>query len=167
MSIVQQIIKLQNIDSQLQDIAELLWDLPIKVESLREEETSLISSLEKGKLRLKELDLGLNKFNGQLKDINIKIDKQKDQLFLVTNNKQYDALQLEIDHLKTELDEIEMKSLDYTEEKEELENRIRGRATDSEEAIQQRLIRASDELKAKKTLKFISKSIWFYCYSFK
>ena len=125
MSIVQQIIKLQNIDSQLQDIAELLGDLPIKVESLREEETSLISSLEKGKLRLKELDLGLNKFNGQLKDINIKIDKQKDQLFLVTNNKQYDALQLEIDHLKTELDEIEMKSLDYTEEKEELENRIK------------------------------------------
>ena len=71
------------------------------------------------------LDLHLNKFEGQLKDINIKIEKHKDQLFLVTNNKQYDALQLEIDHLKTKLDEIETKSLEYTEEKEELEERIK------------------------------------------
>ena len=124
MSVVQEIIKLQNIDSQLQDIAELLGDLPIKVESLKDEESSLVTSLENGKLRLKELELGLNKFDGQLKDINIKIEKHKDQLFLVTNNKQYDALQLEIDHLKTELDEIEIKLLEYTEEKEELEEQI-------------------------------------------
>ena len=125
MSVIQKIIKLQNIDSQLQDIAELLGDLPIKVESLKDEESSLITSLENGKLHLKELDFHLNKFEGQLKDINIKIEKHKDQLFLVTNNKQYDALQLEIDHLKTKLDEIETKSLEYTEEKEELEKRIK------------------------------------------
>jgi len=124
MSVIQQIIKLQNIDSQLQDISELLGDLPIKVESLKDQESSLITSLENGKLRLQELELGLNKFDGQLKDINIKIEKHKDQLFLVTNNKQYDALQLEIDHLKTELDEIEIKLLEYTEEKEELEEQI-------------------------------------------
>ncbi|MBD02152.1 MAG: hypothetical protein CMG45_03770 [Candidatus Marinimicrobia bacterium] len=125
MSIIQQIIKLQNIDSQLQDIAELLGDLPIKVESLKEEESSLITSLESGRLRLQELELGLNKFDGQLKDLNIKIEKHKDQLFLVTNNKQYDALQLEIDHLKSELDGIEIKSLEYTEEKEKLEKQIK------------------------------------------
>ena len=32
---IQQIITLQNIDSQLQDIAELLGDLPKKVEELK------------------------------------------------------------------------------------------------------------------------------------
>ena len=125
MSVIQQIIKLQNIDSQLQDIAELLGDLPKKVESLKEEESSLINSLENGKTRLKELELGLNKFEGQLKDINLKIDKHKDQLFLVTNNKQYDALQLEIDHLKSESNKIEIKSLEYTEEKEKLDEQIK------------------------------------------
>ena len=125
MSLIKQIIELQNIDSQLQDIAELLGDLPIKVDRLKKEESSLITSLENGKFRLKELDLELNKFDGQLNDLNIKIEKQKDQLFLVTNNKQYDALQLEIDHLKTEIDEIEMRSLDYTEEKEKLEDQIK------------------------------------------
>ena len=57
MGIIQQIVALQHIDSQLQDIAELLGDLPIKVESLKDEESSLITSLENGKLHLKELDL--------------------------------------------------------------------------------------------------------------
>tara|TARA_Y100000590_G_scaffold347784_1_gene398534 strand:- start:79 stop:783 length:705 start_codon:yes stop_codon:yes gene_type:complete len=121
---IQQIITLQNIDSQLQEIVELLGDLPKKVEELKDEEDSLIQSVEGGKLRLKELDVELNKSEGLEKDINTKIDKHKDQLFLVTSNKQYDALQLEIDHLKDELDKIETKLLEYTEEKEQLEKQV-------------------------------------------
>ena len=120
---IQQIITLQNIDSQLQEIAELLGDLPKKVKELKDEESSLIQSLEDGRSRLKELDVELNKSEGLVKDINLKINKYKDQLFLVTSNKQYDALQLEIDHLKDELDGIETQLLEYTEEKEQLEER--------------------------------------------
>ncbi len=111
MDSIKQIIALQDIDSQLKDIAELLGDLPKKVEELKDEESALIQSVEDGKKRLKELDLELNKSEGLMKDINVKIDKHKDQLFLVTSNKQYDALQLEIDHLKGELDTIETKTL--------------------------------------------------------
>ena len=122
---IQQIITLQNIDSQLQEIAELLGDLPKKVEELKDEEDSLIQSVKNGRLRLKELDVELNKSEGLVKDITTKIDKHKDQLFLVTSNKQYDALQLEIDHLKDELDEIETKFLEYTEEKEQLLEKVR------------------------------------------
>ena len=124
MDSIHQIITLQHIDSQLKDIAELLGDLPIKVEELKNEESALIQSVEDGKIRLKELDLELNKSEGLMKDINVKINKHKDQLFLVTSNKQYDALQLEIDHLKGELDEIETKTLENTDEKEQLEDRI-------------------------------------------
>jgi len=124
METIQQIIALQNIDSQLKDIAELLGDLPKKVEKLKDEESTLIQSVEDGKSRLKELDVELNKSEGLMKDINVKIDKYKDQLFLVTSNKQYDALQLEIDHLKGELDEIENKAIENTEEKEQLDERI-------------------------------------------
>ncbi len=125
MSIIQQIVALQQIDSQLKDIAELLGDLPGKVDALKNEESALIKSVEDGKARIKELELELHKFEGQMTDIKGKIDKHKDQLFLVTTNKQYDALQHEIDHLKGELDEIETKSLEFTEEKESLEERIK------------------------------------------
>jgi len=124
MNHIQQIITLQNIDSQLQEIAELLGDLPKRVEELKDEESLLIQSLEDGKSRIKELDVELNKSEGLVKDINLKINKYKDQLFLVTSNKQYDALQLEIDHLKDELDGIETKLLEHTEEKEQLEERV-------------------------------------------
>jgi len=125
MSKIERIVSLQKIDSQLQDIAELLGDLPRKVDVLNNEESALIKSIEDGKARIKELELEINKFDGQMTDIREKIDKHKDQLFLVTTNKQYDALQYEIDHLKTGLDDIEIKTLEYTEEKETLEERIK------------------------------------------
>ena len=117
MSVIQRIVSLQRIDSQLQDIAELLGDLPRKVDALKNEESALIKSVEDGKTRIKELELEISKFDGQMTDIIEKIDKHKDQLFLVTTNKQYDALQNEIDHLKSGLDDIETKTLEYTEEK--------------------------------------------------
>ena len=125
MSVIQRIVTLQKIDSQLQDIVELLGDLPRKVGTLKNEESALIKSVEDGKTRIKELELEISKFDGQMTDIKEKIDKHKDQLFLVTTNKQYDALQYEIDHLKAGLDDIETKTLEYTEEKETLEERIK------------------------------------------
>ncbi len=125
MKTIEKIIELQKIDSELQEIAELLGDLPIKVEKLKEEELSLTKSIDSGKTRLKELELNSSKLENQIKDINSKIEKHKDQLFLVTNNKQYDALQLEIDHLKAELDQLEIKSLEYLEEKEQLIEKVK------------------------------------------
>ena len=125
MKTIEKIIELQKIDSQLQEIAELLGDLPVKVDKLKEEELSLTKSIDNGKNRLKELELNSSKLENQIKDINSKIEKHKDQLFLVTNNKQYDALQLEIDHLKTELDQLEITSLEYLEEKEQLIEKVK------------------------------------------
>ena len=122
---IEKIIQLQKIDSQLQEISELLGDLPFKVEKLKKEESSLIDSINNGKARLKELELDSSKSENQVKDIATKIEKHKDQLFLVTNNKQYDALQLEIDHLKTELDQLETKSLEFLEEKEQLLEKVK------------------------------------------
>ena len=53
-------------------------------------------------------------------DLKQKIDKLKDQLSLVTSNKQYDALTQEIEYLKVELDEVETADLEDEEEKESL-----------------------------------------------
>ena len=59
MSVIQQIVALQKIDSQLQDIAELLGDLPGKVDVLKDEELGLVKSIEDGKARIKALALEL------------------------------------------------------------------------------------------------------------
>ena len=125
MTVIKEIIELQKIDIKLQEIASLLGDLPVKVDSLKNEEIALIESVENGKKRLKEIELELNKCDSSIEEIKEKIDKHKDQLFLVTNNKQYDALQLEIDHLKSNMDEFENKLLEFSEEKETLEEKIK------------------------------------------
>ena len=57
-------------------------------------------------------------------DIQEKINKLTDQLFLVTNNKQYDALTNEIEHLKEQKKENEELLISNLEEKETLEKNI-------------------------------------------
>ena len=119
------LIELQDVDTQLRDINELLGDLPKKVDKLRSQEEELLNDVEKGKGRLKEIELSLNKAEHKMADLKQKIDKLKDQLSLVTSNKQYDALTQEIEYIKEELDGVELKDLEFEEEKETLSNDIK------------------------------------------
>ena len=119
---VSQLVELQVVDTQLQDLNELLGDLPKKVDNLHQEEESLINTVDKGKNRLKEIELALNKAEHHLAEIKQKIDKLKDQLSLVTTNKQYDALTQEIEYLKQAMDEVELEDLELDEEKDTLRN---------------------------------------------
>ena len=119
---VTQLVELQAVDTQLQDLNELLGDLPKKVDKLRQEEESLINAVDKGNNRLKEIELSLNKAEHHMAEIKQKIDKLKDQLSLVTSNKQYDALTQEIEYLKQAMNEAELEDLELEEEKETLQN---------------------------------------------
>jgi|TARA_Y100000294_G_scaffold174780_1_gene193472 hypothetical protein len=125
MNSIQDLIELQKIDSQLSEIEELLGDLPKKVTELKNKEVSLTSDFERGKARLKEIALEQHKTEMNLAEFKEKIDKLKDQLFLVTNNKQYDALMLEIDHLKEDLDRNETTELELLEEKDQLAEQVK------------------------------------------
>lgn len=123
MSIVH-LIELQEIDSQLDDLDSLLGDLPKMVDELNAQENSLISKVKEDKKRSKDLNLSLSKSETANKTIQEKINKLTDQLFLVTNNKQYDALTLEIDHLKEKKEDYESQIIAHIEESEELEKNI-------------------------------------------
>ena len=118
------LIELQEIDSQLDDLNSLLGDLPKMVDDLNSQEHSLITKVEEDKKRSKDINLSLNKSETANKTIQEKIDKLTDQLFLVTNNKQFDALTLEIDHLKEKKENHESQILADIEENEELEKSI-------------------------------------------
>ena len=119
---VTRLVELQTVDTKLQDLNELLGDLPKKVDKLRQEEESLINAVDKGNNRLKDIELALNKAEHHMAEIKQKIDKLKDQLFLVTSNKQYDALTQEIEYLKEAMNEAELEDLELEEEKESLQN---------------------------------------------
>ena len=91
---------------------------------MNQEEDVLSTNLEKNKIHLKEIRVEFHKSEVKVEEIDNKIDKIKDQLFLVTNNKQYDALSHEIDYLKEEKSRIESKILIFLGEKDELKNNI-------------------------------------------
>lgn len=118
------LVELQEIDSQLEDLNSLLGDLPKMVEELNEQESRLLDKIEKNKTRLKKINLNSNKSETANADIQEKINKLTDQSFLVTNNKQYDALTHEIDYLKEQKEEHESHLLSYIEEKEILDKEV-------------------------------------------
>ena len=121
---IMRLVELQDIDSQLEDLNSLLGDLPKMVDELNEKENSLKDRVEADKVSLKEIILNSSKSEKVNSDIQGKINKLTDQLFLVTNNKQYDALTNEIEHLKEQKKENEELLISNLEEKETLEKNI-------------------------------------------
>ena len=121
---IARLVELQDIDSQLEDLNSLLGDLPKMVDELNEKENSLKDRVEADKVSLKEINLNSSKSEKVNSDIQEKINKLTDQLFLVTNNKQYDALTNEIEHLKEQKKENEDLLIANLEEKENLEKNI-------------------------------------------
>ena len=117
--------ELQNIDNNLSEIRSFLGDLPVKVEELKSREAMLIGELEKGRDRLKHIEVELNKIEVEIAAAREKIDSLKDQLFKVGNNRQYDALMAEIDHLKESVDQMETKDLELMEEKSQLKAKVK------------------------------------------
>lgn len=117
---MEKLINLQGIDTKLKDLNDLLGDLPSMVNELNQQEESIKNSIIEDKERLKVLEVESHKGEVRIAEINGKINKLKDQLFLVTNNKQYDALMNEMDHMKDERSTIELQTLSYMEEKETL-----------------------------------------------
>ena len=121
---ITRLIELQDIDSQLEDLNGLLGDLPKMVDELNERENKLKDKIEADKNSLKEINVNNSKSETSSFEMQEKINKLTDQLFLVTNNKQYDALTNEIEHLKNQKKECEDILISNLEEKENLEKSI-------------------------------------------
>ena len=121
---IARLVELQDIDSQLEDLNSLLGDLPKMVDELNEKENSLKDRVEADKVSLKEINLNNSKSEKVNSDIQEKVNKLTDQLFLVTNNKQYDALTNEIEHLKKQKEENEELLISNLEQIETMEKNI-------------------------------------------
>lgn len=120
MSSIEQLVKLQEIDSAIMEIEELQGDLPMKVDELTSTLTELESSIATAESRLTEVEVEIRKMQTLEQERKDKIAKLQDQLYLVKTNREYDALMAEIDHLKEELDKEEFRELELSEEKDQL-----------------------------------------------
>jgi len=123
------LLNLQKIDIRLGELENLRGDLPQKVDTTRNNLEEILSNLKKTIQDLKDAELEEKKLNSDLKLDKAKLEKYRDQLYRVSTNREYDALTLEIDGVKDEIDQFEYRILELEDIKEEFRNKIR----DSEE----------------------------------
>ena len=131
---LKQLIELQKIDSRLLSIAELRGDLPIKVEELTNELAKIKKDFKKNEERVVSISSDIKQESNTIEDSTVKLEKLKDQLYLVKSNKEYDALNFEIDHLKETISKSEMIILELEEEKENINKTSESQQTEIDDA---------------------------------
>ena len=122
---LEQLIKLQEIDHRLLEIKEHMGDLPLTVKSQELGIAGFQTENEQKEARIIQIDKDIRHHMSEIEDFSIKLGKYKEQLFLVKSNKEYDAINHEIDHMKTTISESETIQLQFEEEKTELEEAIK------------------------------------------
>jgi predicted nucleic acid-binding Zn-ribbon protein len=128
------LIELQKIDSRLLDIADLRGDLPVKVEELTDQLAKVKEDFKDNEERINDITASIKKETNTIEDSTSKLEKLKDQLYLVKSNKEYDALNFEIDHLKESISESENVILDLEEEKENIDKKNESYKSDIDDA---------------------------------
>ena len=124
MNELQKLIDLQRVDKELMRIEELKGDLPDKVEAIRQSLEEHQATLEESKDRLQEIEKEERKHESSIEDVTSKIKEKQDQLYLVTTNKEYDALTSEIEQFKKSVDESEMQMVKLSDEADQLKETV-------------------------------------------
>jgi len=150
-NVLKSLIDLQEIDRQLFEINEKKGSLPEKVEKLEVQAASVKDELESTRSTLEENQKELLTIKGSFMDSAEKVKKYQDQLYLVTTNREYDALTNEIETVKASMAEMEGRRLTLEADVEALEETINSSEEQSTAFIDQ-LEANRDELKEKSDL---------------
>lgn len=124
---LERLVEVQKIDIKLLEINNLKGDLPQVVENLQNLINNLTKELDGERKREKEILLEIKNLEAKIADDRIRLNRYQDQLYLVTSNKEYDALTSEIDTLKQEIDSAEYSILKISDEIERLKVSIKGK----------------------------------------
>ena len=94
------LIQLHENHQRLAEIDELKGDLPELLSEQKDDFNRMNKEQKDNSSKINTLSKELNSCQTTLTDHNTKLEKYNNQLLKVTNNKEYDAVLLEIDHLK-------------------------------------------------------------------
>jgi len=95
--------KLQQNDSQLDEIQILKGELPMEVSDLEDEVAGLDTRIKKMKAALKESEQEIAKMQTTSKEADVNIKRYQKQLEEVKNNREFEALQKEIELAKLDI----------------------------------------------------------------
>jgi uncharacterized protein len=109
------LLKLQSIDSQLDEIIKLRGDLPEEVRDLEDEVIGFETRIGKFNTEVDALDSEINGYKATKKDAEKLIQKYKDQQMNVRNNREFDAIskELELQELEIQLAEKRIREAEF------------------------------------------------------
>ncbi len=94
------LIRLQHIDSRIDQIEKLRGDLPDEIRDLEDEKEGLETRIEKLKQEEKENEVSKRRAEMDIEEAEMLIKKYEEQQLQVRNNREYDALTKEIESQK-------------------------------------------------------------------
>ena len=94
---LKQLLKIQNIDMQLNDIEEIKGDLPDEAKTLASELDAMQTRLQQDQKDVASLEQAIKTQRVRIKDSNQLAQRHKEQQMNVRNNREYDALTKEIE----------------------------------------------------------------------
>ncbi len=143
--LVKQLITLQEIDSRFDELQLQKGDLPLMIEEAEKKLKEKLKQKNELNEKISKGESDRQMFQSEIEASKEKLAKYEEQLYQVKTNKEYDAISLEIDTKKTEINELENKILQSLEEEEETK-KILDELTKDIEKIEQKLIEYKNEL---------------------
>ena len=136
MTKISNLISLASVDEKIREIESSQGDLPSRIEKIEIEKSTLTEKAEELKNRIDDLKKKQSSLNKDKEDSSAKLAKYKDQLYLVKNNKEYDAINSEIDTAKDDIFQISEELSSIKNNQEEMEEKIKLYQSQNEEYTQ-------------------------------
>ena len=116
--------QLQEKLSEIDAIKTLRGELPLEVADLEDEIIGLKTRIEKHEGQLKETESSINAQKQKIKDSTLKLEKYKEQLDNVRNNREFDHLSKEIEFEKLEVELAEKRTKEFSFEAKKMQEDI-------------------------------------------
>lgn len=119
-TLLENFVKLQDVDNRLNALKLQKGDLPTIIEQLKEDSGDKKNRSVELEEQIGKLQSDRRMFEKEIDASKTQLKKYEDQLYKVQNNKEYDAISLEIDTKKVEIESLENKIIQTLEDEEEL-----------------------------------------------
>lgn len=112
---LQSLYKLQTILSKIDEIKTLRGELPLEVQDLEDEVVGLTTRIANNKVDIQAMNKGIAENKHKIEEAKNLIAKYQENLDKVSNNREYDALNKEIEYQNLEVELAEKKIREFTQ----------------------------------------------------
>ncbi|MBN2104477.1 hypothetical protein JW835_10600 [bacterium] len=144
--VLEWLVELQKVDLQLKQLEALRGDLPHQVEMLTQDVNQVKTTLQEQKIQLQDFHKEKDMLELEVKELEERQKKYQDQLYQVKNNREYDAVSMEIESVKETISNKETRIIELITLEEELQKSIAS-SEEEESQVQNRLSDKEGDLK--------------------